>query len=260
MNLLDFRRNETSQYGEDGILEKIFAVLGVERGRCVEFGAWDGKLHSNSYHLISSKRWSGVLIEGNPVKFADLQKTFADRPDVVCLGKLVGFEPPMLLDDYLSATELPLDFDLLSIDIDGNDYHVLDSIRKYKPKVIVIEFNPTVPNHIDFVQERNLRVNHGSSVSAIVKLANSKGYELACCTDCNAILVDRKHFPKLGIEDNTLANLRRGVSYHTYLIQCFDGTLQVAGKTKLIWHNVEIDNARIQMLPKELRTFGDSIK
>ena len=93
MNLLDFRRNETSQYGEDGILGKVSSMLWAwHRGQCVEFGAWDGKLYSNSYQLISKKRWSGVLIEGSSAKFADLQKTFADRPDVICLNKIVGFE------------------------------------------------------------------------------------------------------------------------------------------------------------------------
>jgi len=93
-----------------------------------------------------------------------------------------------------------------------------------------------------------------------VKLGNTMGYELACCTDCNALLVDRRYFPRLGIEDNALDSLRRGVHYYTYLLQLFDGTLKVAGNTRLTWHNVEIDNSRIQMLPRELRKFGDSIK
>ena len=71
--------------------------------------------------------------------------------------------------------------------------------------------------------------------------------------------MDRTLFPKLGIENNSLAALRGGVGYQTYLLQFYDGTLQVAGNTKMMWHNVQIDNARIQMLPAEMRKFSDSL-
>ncbi|MEI8196914.1 MAG: hypothetical protein WCI73_13520, partial [Phycisphaerae bacterium] len=84
MNLLEFRHNVTSQYGEDGILQKIFEVLGIQRGTCVEFGAWDGKLNSNTYHLITQQNWRGLLIEGSAKKFADLVQTYAGRTDPYC--------------------------------------------------------------------------------------------------------------------------------------------------------------------------------
>ena len=37
-------------------------------------------------------------------------------------------------------------FDLIVIDIDGNDYHVFDSMMKYRAKCMMVEFNPTIPN------------------------------------------------------------------------------------------------------------------
>jgi len=164
MKLLDYRKNIHSQCGEDGILEKIFDLLRIGRGACVEFGAWDGRHFSNTCHLIEDKGWSGVLIEGSPAKFQALRQNFAHRADVILLDKLVGFDPPNMLDDLLATTPLPSDFDLLSIDVDGNDYHILESIRRYRPKVIVIEFNPTIPAHIEFVQARDLNVNQGASL------------------------------------------------------------------------------------------------
>jgi Methyltransferase FkbM domain len=259
MKLLDFSRNEFSQCGEDGILEKIFKTMKIKKGTCVEFGAWDGKLFSNSYHLIANKGWRGVFIEASPEKFKDLQETYAGRPDVICLNSMVGFEAPQLLDGYLAATDLPGDFDLLSIDVDGNDYHIFETVKKFRPKVVVVEFNPSIPNHIRFIQEKNMQVNHGSSLLAVAELAKTKGYELICCTAWNAIFVDACYFPLFGISNNSLDALHTDTRMHTYLIQMYDGTLRVAGMTRMIWHNIAIDEARIQMLPIEMRVFGDRL-
>lgn len=58
--LLDYRRNVTSQCGEDGIIEKIFEMIGARNKWCVEFGAYDGKHLSNSYNLINRGVFSGT--------------------------------------------------------------------------------------------------------------------------------------------------------------------------------------------------------
>ena len=70
--LLNFRSDIKSQFGEDGIIEKIFEIIPLSDRWCVEFGAWDGQHHSNSWNLINNKDYSGVLIEANPGKFAEL--------------------------------------------------------------------------------------------------------------------------------------------------------------------------------------------
>jgi hypothetical protein len=104
-----------------------------------------------------------------------------------------------------------------------------------------------------------MRVNQGSSAAAIVELGRQKGYELVVCTDCNVILVDRKYFPRFGIADNSLDALYKLTCYQTWLFQGFDGTLHIAGQKKLIWSNIEIEEARIQMLPQEMRSFCDKL-
>jgi hypothetical protein len=63
---------------------------------------------------------------------------------------------------------------LLTIDIDGNDYHIWDSMQKYQPKVVIIEYNPTIPNDIKFIQEANFDVNQGSSLRAKIELGGKK--------------------------------------------------------------------------------------
>jgi hypothetical protein len=70
--------NVFSQFGEDGILNTILSGMrdcGISLNSwCVEFGAWDGIHHSNSFNLISSFSWKAVLIEGDNKRFMELQK------------------------------------------------------------------------------------------------------------------------------------------------------------------------------------------
>jgi hypothetical protein len=173
--LTEYACNVTSQYGEDGIIEKVLETLGVNDKWCVEFGSWDGKACSNTYNLISEKGYSAVLIEGNRKRYKDLLKTFTCNDKVIMINKFVGFDKENGLDSILKETSIPVDFDLLSIDIDGNDYHVWKAIEDYKPKAVVIEFNPTIHKTVEFVQPPDPRLQQGSSLLSITKLANSKG-------------------------------------------------------------------------------------
>jgi len=66
-----YRKNITSQSGEDGIIEKIFELIKGDNW-CVEFGACDGKSTSNTWNLINNKGWSAVPIEPNKKKIKNL--------------------------------------------------------------------------------------------------------------------------------------------------------------------------------------------
>ncbi len=201
--LLSFARKEKSQYGEDGILEKIFELIGEKNQWCVEFGAWDGVAHSNTHYLIKEKGWSSIQIEGNSVRFGQLLKTHGDNPKVHCINALVGFDPGKdTIETFFAKTEIPKDLDLLIIDIDGNDYHIWDSVKAYRPRVVMIEFNPVVPNDVVYIQDRDFSINQSSSLRALVQLGKTKRYELACICHGNAFFVVAEEFAKLNIEDN----------------------------------------------------------
>lgn len=252
--LLPFEENVTSQCGEDGVIRRALEVIGTRDGWCVEFGAWDGLHASNTYDLIDRGGYSAVLIEGEGARFVDLQRTHRGRPGVIALHMLVGFEGPNRLDGVLAGTPVPRDFDLLSIDVDGVDYHVWDALDDYRPKLVVIEFNPTIPNHVDFVQPRDIAISQGSSLTAIARMASAKGYQLVHATAVNGVFVDEAHFPKFGIADNTPAYLRADLSLVTWLFQTFDGQLHIAGNDRLTWHDVPLRAERLQVLPRALRT------
>lgn len=245
----------TSQSGEDGIINKIFEIIPNTNKWCCEFGAWDGKKYSNTFQLLSKKGWSGVLIEADSQKFKSLGETFPDNKKITFINKYVSFSGNDTLDKILETTKIPQNFDLLSIDIDGNDYHVWNSVNKYTPKVVVIEFNPSIPNHVEFVQKADFSINHGNSALSLVKLAKSKGYELVAVTDLNLFFVKSHLFDLFKIQDNTLQNLRPKTPFVTDFFQLYDGTIVLSGCKKMLWHMLPIKETKLQIVPWYLRVF-----
>ena len=105
--------------------------------------------------LCLSSGWHGVLLEGDASKFTDLQQRYDKNKQVTCINQPVAFEGDKCLDSLLKATTVaavPIDLDLLSIGIDGNDYHVWDGLSAFSPKLVVIEFNPTIGNNVIYIQ------------------------------------------------------------------------------------------------------------
>ena len=253
--LLPFEKNMTSQFGEDGVLARALEIIGDCDRWCVEFGAWDGKYASNTYSLIENAGYSAVMIEADLRKYLDLLATHGGRSNVISINKFVDFDGPNTLDLILRQTPIPANFDVLSIDIDGNDYHIWNTLQAYRPKVVVIEFNPTIPNEVDFVQPRDMRVTQGASISALYRLAQSKGYRMVHVTTCNCIFVDETYFSRFDIEDDSPAALRTDLTGITYLFQTFDGKVHLAGNKKLLWHGLQFDESQIQVLPNVLQTY-----
>lgn len=251
--LLDYRKNVTSQFGEDGIIEKIFEILRPTNRWCVEFGAWDGTHFSNTFNLITNGGWSAVLIEADKERYKDLVANYFDNSKVIPLNTIVDFEGKNTLECLLSDTPMPRDFDLLSIDIDGNDYHVWKVLEGYRPKVVVIEFSPFIPGNIEFVQEANFNIRHGNSILSMTKLAEEKGYELICINQENAFYVDRKYFKLFDIKDNSVASLKH-FPEPLQVFQLYDGTFRFHGAQCLYYYGYKVDlNRRFQILPKWLR-------
>jgi len=250
-------RNVHSQFGEDGIIEQLLARLGLARRWCVEFGAADGRFFSNSRYFILEKDYSAVLIEGGPDRHAALVRTYADNPRVISRCAYVGFEAHDGLDSILKGTPVPTDFDFLSIDIDGNDYWVWESFQNYRPSVVIVEFPPTIPTPVEFVQARDMQVMQGASLLSLTNLGRTKGYELAAVTTSNAIFVTRELFARLEVTDNSPYALRAEEKAVTYLFSGYDGRVMLRGGCRLPWHGLAIKEFRCQPLPWFLRRYPD---
>jgi hypothetical protein len=252
--LLEYKRNVYSETGEDGIIEVILAALGDLNNWCVEFGALDGKLLSNVRNLID-KGYSAVLIEGDKNRFRDLQHTFRQNTKVVTINAFVGFDNNSGLDFLLSQTGIPKDFDFCSIDIDGNDYYVWKAMEIYRPKLVCIEFNPTIPTECSFVQRADPSTNQGASLLALVELGKEKGYELACVLPFNAFFVRVDLFQLLDIQDNRPETLRTDLRFVTHFFYGYDGRVFFRGNLNMLWQGLKIKESRMQLLPKWLRTY-----
>ena len=247
-------KNIKSQNGEDGIIETILSLIG-ENKWCVEFGAWDGEYLSNTYNLIKNHDFSAVLIEGDKEKCLLIPETFKGNKKVIALNEFVGSSENNNLGHLLQETEIPYDFDFLSIDVDGNDYHVWKALTAYRPRLICVEYNMSIPNEVDFVQQKDPSVQHGNSILALTRLANEKGYKLAATTFTNAFYVDEKYFQALEIQDNSISVLREDLSLVTHIFTGYDGTTFISGNCTVPWHGMPYQAESLQQLPKFLRKY-----
>lgn len=177
MNLIKYKHNIYSQCGQDGVLRRAIDLMGIEEGYCVEFGAWDGEWLSNTRNLLRYHNWKGCLIEQDPQRFLQLQSLYQSDADVTTLNRTVEADGLNSLDCILSDINCPQNFELLSIDIDSDDYHIWKSLRRFYPKLVLIETNPYFPFFIEYVQKYKLGCYpSGASVLSMYKLGLTKGY------------------------------------------------------------------------------------
>ncbi len=175
--LINYRKRIYSQTIEDGIIEGIFKNIGTTNKYFIEVGAWDGVAFSNTANLRINEGWNGLLLEGN--------KERADKLDFIKHAFLTAEN----INDHFETNSVPKTFDLLSIDLDGNDYWIWKAIdeNKFRARVVVAEFNCNIPNQNDsiaikYTPELDSTVPsinyYGASISAFKKLGESKGYSL----------------------------------------------------------------------------------
>lgn len=261
--LSDYRDNVHSQFGEDGIIAEILRRTGLGSTRpmwCVELGAWDGFHLSNTRHLIESRNANAVLIEAHTKRFAELVANSSGNDLVTTLHARVEATGAQSLDGLLEGTACPARFDILSLDIDGHDYWVWHGMTRYRPSIVVIEYMPTIPFGVSYIQPRGTKRRDGSSLCAMADLGREKGYTLVAVTDVNAILVDEALVDSLGLADASISALTKDLpDYRTYLFQTHSGEIGIAGHRHMNWHGTTIHLDRIQALPWYLRRHPDDM-
>lgn len=248
-NLNRYARNVNSQHGEDGILKAVFDRIGTTSKYAVEFGGWDGIYLSNIRELIVNGGFGGLFIEGDEERAEQLKNNYKDYPGVSCIEAYVGFRENTL-DSILHANHAPEQIDLLSIDIDGYDYHVWDAVKDYRPRVVIIEYNPSVPNDIVMINPHVENIFTGSSAAALVELGRKKGYSLIAVTQTNLLFVVDEEYDKLEIWDNDLSILRPAnrLSDGRYF-QTYNKKIVFTGYNSYIWGKGEpFDKEGIELL------------
>jgi hypothetical protein len=189
-NLKVFGQKYTSQTDEDGIIEQIFKCIPPRSRYFVEFGVgpnwldkeYKGGLEANCVRLLDMG-WRGLLMDGgdHPAQY-NVKKEFIRATEINGLFRKHG---------------VPSDVDVVSIDIDGQDFWVLMALD-YRPILFIVEYNPnfmqlhqklTVPFDENF--RWDVTKYYGASLGAIIKIAEDKGYKLVYANGVNAFFVDR---------------------------------------------------------------------
>lgn len=175
-----------SQNEEDGILDEIFRRIGVTSRTFVEFGVEHG-LENNTLALLVAG-WRGVWIECDHAAVQSIREAFREPLE----ERLLVVEEAMVtaegIEEIFQRTGVPEEPDLLSIDIDGNDYWVWKAIRRTRPRVVVVEYNASfgrsarVAVPYDPAARWNGSSHFGASLAAFEALARDKGYALVGCT------------------------------------------------------------------------------
>lgn len=169
-----------SQNGEDGVLGEILRRIGTRRhGYFVEFGGEDG-VELNCALLADVYGWHGLLLEADPAKHHHLHHKYLPRE-----GVTTGIHEvhPHNVEELFEQLGVPERFDVLSIDIDGDDYWVWRAIERFAADVVVIEFNANLDPSVPLVQPQGAgpwdgTAYYGASLAALRELGERKGYRL----------------------------------------------------------------------------------
>lgn len=172
-----------SQWGEDGILEWLIHHLGDLPTRFVEFGV-ENYTESNTRFLLQHRNWKGLIMDGSENYMAQVRSEALHwRHDITAATAFITREN---INELLATHGFAKDLGLLSIDIDGNDYWVLESIEPLDAAILAIEVNPilgdvypiTVPYQADFsrLDAHPCGAYFGASIQALRLLAEKRGY------------------------------------------------------------------------------------
>lgn len=218
-NIHEFEDSIFSQNGEDGILIYLLNLIGMKSKSYVEFGVEDG-IQCNTRILREKFGFKGLMMDGGYLNLdIGLMKEFITESNILELFKKYS---------------IPLEFDVLSIDIDMFDLWVLIRLLRdglFRPRIIVVETNPTLcmsnpkdRKNFNMCNSVPLTVNHpnltspdymwdltrysGANPKAFATIAKQYGYEMVYCERCgvNCFLVLRNELPQSCLSIASLDN------------------------------------------------------
>ncbi len=222
-----------SKQSEDGHILHIFQHIGATNRRFVEIGIQDG-LECNAANLAFNFGWGGVLIEGSEEDAAQARKHYVSYPHVKVVRSFVTKgNAAVLLRDSGAHPEA----DLFSLDIDGNDYWIWESLAGFNPRLVVVEYNAafgperavTIPYKDDFkCGAQHSRLYFGASLAALDALARRKGYTFvgAAETGPNAFFV-RNDALKSGLKAASIQSEYRPLHLRRFMQAEADAVFQL---------------------------------
>ena len=189
-----------SQFGEDGIIQWLVQRVPIDEQTFVEFGVGDYS-ESNTRLLVEMANWRGLIIDGDDAHLQFLVESgIAWRHTVDARSAFLTAEN---LDATISSAGYEGDVGLVSIDVDGVDYWMLDALNAVRPRILVVEYNShygphravTIPYDPAFerMEAHWSGLYYGVSIAGLARCADRKGYALvgSNSTATNAFFVRR---------------------------------------------------------------------
>jgi hypothetical protein len=174
-----------SQGGEDGAIREIFRRIGESDRTFVELGVGKG-LENNTAFLLC-QGWSGIWLEGDRGNCEAIRVTCAREMQE---GRLKLVEASVTAENVSGLVQGQLRspaFDLLSVDLDRNTYHIWAALDALKPRVVVMEYNALFPSDLAWIADYdagkwwNGTSYFGASLKALEILGARLGYALVGC-------------------------------------------------------------------------------
>ena len=174
-----------SQWGEDGIIQYIINNLSLDKKTFIEFGVEDF-YESNCRFLLQNNNWDGFIIDGSKKNIRNVKRSkfywkhnlrsidrFITRDNICEILEISGFDKKNL--------------GILSIDLDGIDWHILRELEAWQPAIYIVEYNSlfrdkpwTVPYNSKFTRGNYHYSNlfYGAGLNCFKSTLNERGYTL----------------------------------------------------------------------------------
>jgi hypothetical protein len=175
-----------SEFDEDGIALFLLAVGGAPTRRFVDIGAGDGVFASNTANLALNLGFDGLFVEADESRVQRGRHFYSKHPDTMVHPPafLQAFVTRENVNDLIADAGFTGEIDLLSIDIDGNDYWVWEALDCVRPRFVIAEAHPEFGRE-DYVMPYDPGFDAraaptgtwiGASAAAMIRLADGLGY------------------------------------------------------------------------------------
>ena len=174
-----------SQFGEDSIIQFLINNLNISKNLFIEIGV-ENYEEANTRFLLENNNWEGLIIDGSDknIKFVREQNYYW-RNKIKAVSRFVSTDN---INEIILDNKFRDNIGILSIDIDGNDYWLWESINVVSPDILIIEYNAnfgskkslTIKYDENFQRSKKglNKLIYGASLSALYKLAKKKNYSL----------------------------------------------------------------------------------
>lgn len=178
-----------SQGGEDGILQHLINSIEIKNKTFIEFGVEDF-YESNCRFLLMKDKYKGFVIDGSKKNIKRLKNyNYFLKNNLIAVNYFVNIDN---ISNILQMSNFEEDLAVLSVDLDGNDYFIIEKINNFKPRILIAEYNSLFGDYrkisIPYQSDFNMTKAHysnlyfGASLAAITYIANKKGLELVGTT------------------------------------------------------------------------------